>query len=65
MIGYLFLPKKFAPPYQTIIYFPGTDPVSLLDQRLRYEVDRVYHQERQGCFVSGLQGNFRGVTTQI
>jgi cephalosporin-C deacetylase-like acetyl esterase len=23
----LFLPKKFAPPYQTIIYFPGTDPV--------------------------------------
>jgi eukaryotic-like serine/threonine-protein kinase len=23
----LFLPKKFAPPYQTLIYFPGTDPV--------------------------------------
>jgi dienelactone hydrolase len=25
VIAYLFLPKKFAPPFQTVIYFPGTD----------------------------------------
>src|SRR6185503_5611568 len=25
VIGYLFLPKKISPPYQTIIYFPGAN----------------------------------------
>ena len=24
MIAYLFLPKNVAPPYQTVVYFPGS-----------------------------------------
>src|SRR5262249_18639642 len=29
VIAYLFLPKKFAPPYQTIIHFPGVYAVGI------------------------------------
>ena len=29
VIAYLFLPKKFAPPYQTVILFPGADAIRL------------------------------------
>jgi eukaryotic-like serine/threonine-protein kinase len=25
MMAYLFLPKNAAPPYQTVVYFPGGD----------------------------------------
>ena len=27
IIAYLFLPKNISPPYQTVIYFPGAQPV--------------------------------------
>ena len=29
MIAYLFLPKKFAPPFQTIIHFPGAKALTM------------------------------------
>ncbi|MGB6864112.1 MAG: dienelactone hydrolase family protein, partial [Candidatus Aminicenantaceae bacterium] len=37
MIAHLFLPKKFNPPYQTVIYFPGT-AVCLLNSSENLEI---------------------------
>jgi dienelactone hydrolase len=31
IIAYLFLPKKFLPPFQTLIYFPGSPAIYLKD----------------------------------
>jgi len=29
VIAYLFLPKKWQPPYQAVVYFPGSDPIDM------------------------------------
>jgi cephalosporin-C deacetylase-like acetyl esterase len=36
IIAYLFLPKNSSPPYQTMVYFPGTDAVMVKDL-LKYQ----------------------------
>lgn len=37
MTGYLFLPKNSRPPYQTVIYFPGT---SAIEQKSSQELEK-------------------------
>ncbi len=44
VIAYLFLPRKFASPFQTIIYFPGVyamDSRSSKDMNVRNEVEPI------------------------
>jgi dienelactone hydrolase len=41
IIAYLFLPKKAISPFQTMIYFPGTDAVSVRDL-VKYQ-STIYH----------------------
>lgn len=42
IIAYLFLPKTGAPPYQTVIYFPGSGSVS---QRSSQDLDTYFEFE--------------------
>jgi dienelactone hydrolase len=39
VIAYLFLPKNSAPPYQTVIYFPGS---ASIDQRSSKDLESYY-----------------------
>ena len=39
VIAYLFLPKNSAPPYQTVIYFPGS---ASIDQRSSQDLESYY-----------------------
>lgn len=39
LIAYLFLPKKTSPPYQTVIYFPGSGSIS---QKNSKDIDRYW-----------------------
>jgi dienelactone hydrolase len=39
VIAYLFLPKRSAPPYQTVIYFPGS---ASIDQRSSQNLESYY-----------------------
>ncbi|HTG60764.1 MAG TPA: hypothetical protein VMG63_15330 [Terriglobia bacterium] len=33
MFAYLYLPKNASPPYQTVVYFPGTEALDLQSSR--------------------------------
>ena len=56
----LFLPKNSRPPYQTLIFFPGsnvlTESVEHGDHRRRAE---LHHEKRPGAVVSDLQEHIR------
>ncbi len=41
MMAYLFLPKKGKPPYQTIIYFPGSGAIHTRSSESSLEVSRL------------------------
>lgn len=55
IIAWLFVPKNARPPYQTVIYFPGSAP---LDQRSSKDIENYY--EFQG-FLSFIVKNGRAV----
>jgi dienelactone hydrolase len=55
LAGYLFLPKKPTPPYQTVIYFPGSPSVMQPTSR---DLDR---SPEFVSFLSFLVGNGRAV----
>jgi dienelactone hydrolase/predicted Ser/Thr protein kinase len=55
IIAWLFVPKNARPPYQTVIYFPGSAP---LDQRSSQDIESYY--EFQG-FLSFIVKNGRAV----
>jgi dienelactone hydrolase len=55
IIAYLFLPKTGAPPYQTVIYFPGSGSVS---QRSSQDLDTYFEFEE---FLSPLFKSGRAV----
>jgi formylglycine-generating enzyme required for sulfatase activity/dienelactone hydrolase/tRNA A-37 threonylcarbamoyl transferase component Bud32 len=50
LVGYLFLPKRSRPPFQTIVYFPGSGS---LNQRSSEQLEsaRVEHVVRSGRAV--------------
>ncbi len=58
LIAYLFLPKKFAPPYQTIVYFPGADAIDL-----RSSNDLLY--ESGSISSSRVAGLSFGLSTRV
>jgi formylglycine-generating enzyme required for sulfatase activity/dienelactone hydrolase len=33
IIAYLFLPKSFSPPFQTVVYFPGSSTLNMLSSK--------------------------------
>jgi len=39
VVAYLFLPKNSAPPFQTVIYFPGSGPI---DQRSSQDLESYF-----------------------
>ena len=39
MAAYLFLPRRFSPPYQTVIHFPGAESLFIRDRLV--EMDRI------------------------
>jgi len=55
VLAWLFLPKNAAPPYQAVIYFPGSAPI---DQPSSERIDTYY--EYQG-FLSFIVKNGRAV----
>jgi serine/threonine protein kinase/dienelactone hydrolase len=48
VIAYLFLPKKSAPPHQTVIYFPGT---GAMDQRSSQDLDKYEEFDSHLSFI--------------
>jgi len=55
VLAYLFLPKNTAPPYQTVIYFPGSESVN---QRSSANIETYYEFP---IFLSYLVKNGRAV----
>ena len=55
VIAYLFLPKNSAPPYQTVIYFPGS---ASIDQRSSKDLESYYEFP---LFLSFIVKNGRAV----
>lgn len=50
VIAYLFLPKVGAPPFQTVVYFPGA---GALHQRSSFNLEQVYMEEFDFILKSG------------
>jgi hypothetical protein len=48
VIAYLFLPKSAAPPYQTVVYFPGSDSK---DQRSSQDLESYFEFTRRLSFI--------------
>ncbi len=55
VIGYLFLPRNAHPPFQTVIYFPGSAPI---DQRSSADLEHYYEFS---MFLSFIVKNGRAV----
>lgn len=41
VIAYLFLPKRGTPPYQTVVYFPGSNSLHATKSEGNLEIDRI------------------------
>ena len=48
VIAYLFLPKSAAPPYQTVVYFPGSDSEN---QRSSQDLESYFEFTRRLSFI--------------
>jgi eukaryotic-like serine/threonine-protein kinase len=48
VIAYLFLPKSAAPPYQTVVYFPGNDSEN---QRSSQDLESYFEYTRRLSFI--------------
>ena len=48
VIAYLFLPKSAAPPYQTVVYFPGSDSKN---QRSSQDLENYFEFTRRLSFI--------------
>jgi dienelactone hydrolase len=48
VIAYLFLPKSAAPPYQTVVYFPGSDSQN---QRSSQDLESYFEFTRRLSFI--------------
>ena len=60
LIAYLFLPKKFVPPHQTIIYFPGSGAINTkFEQGFGHTRDRLHPQEWPGYLIPCVQEYLR------
>ena len=56
---HLFLPKNAKPPYQTVLFFPGSLAIA---HRHAFQLDTrhgLHHHERPGAGVSGVQVHLR------
>ena len=51
--------RKAAPPFQTVVYFPGAGLVRSIQRDLQHGTLRFRYQERTGRDVSYVQGNLR------
>jgi cephalosporin-C deacetylase-like acetyl esterase len=60
VIAHLFLPKKYTPPYQTVVYFPGGGGSQSLKSS-----DNLVHYYEFGRFISFIISNGRAVMFPI
>lgn len=60
VIAYLFLPKGAVPPYQTVVYFPGSG--AIVQNRFNLEAGEKFYgfvMKSGRAAVSDLQGHVR------
>ena len=61
VIGYLFLPKNSSPPFQTVIYFPTSDPIfirSSKDMEKHFEFMPFIPKNGRAFFFPVYKGTF-------